>query len=847
MQDEMIASPRRRRQVLWTLPLLALLAACPEDGDDGPPGPPGPPGGTGQTNEDLELDERAPGIVVNILGFSGGTGIGGNFLVGDSLTVEFTVKKDDGLAWDLDELDFARAMVSGPTFNYQRVLAEVSDVKAGATLNADGNWTYTFADAIPATYLPPLNDTPSFGPDEGELAGQPLLDGTYTVGMYFGWNYNVNGISMRDAGDATADFLFGAAVALESREVVKDENCNRCHDNLQFHGGLRRATTLCLLCHTAGSEDRNDPMAAGGTPGVTVDFKVMVHKIHNGSHLPSVLGVTTDMLGDRDYAATPQPYQLVGFGNTVHDYSDIVFPAYPNFEEPMPRDMGYSALGAVEQGLEDQLRRGVTSCYLCHGDPDEAGPLTAPAQGALAFSQPSRQACGSCHEDWVFDRPYTANGATMPAQLTDGACTICHPASGSSLASMEGHLHPLRDPAIAMGVNLGIVSVDEAGTNDMDGTVDPGEKISVTFTIQDDNGMDVDPAGLNSVNVSLSGPTENYNILEVTSLPAAILTGMQPFTVNLPMPVQLEYVGNDAGGLSSFTTALTPHLNVAGAATTVRIRTGMGPGGVTTTTAVTAPVNYIDVSDASSFARDDYLVLDNGGASREYLQVQWVDGNRLWFSSPQTTAYKAGPQFDHPNGSPVRRVDLMPLTEGVDYSIDPLTGTITELLDFGNGDAVVVDYTTDYVLPSEYPLALNAGPDLTEADGGWAGKSIVDGTYSVFMWASDDLPVSRFGETNAYRELAEGVRSDFLVGSATTIEPYDLITSAESCYACHVDVVFHGRNRRGYESCLACHGTAASGDRPQYVAANAPATDGVTVNFREIGSASRRERVRHRS
>jgi OmcA/MtrC family decaheme c-type cytochrome len=49
-----------------------------------------------------------------------------------------------------------------------------------------------------------------------------------------------------------------------------------------------------------------------------------------------------------------------------------------------------------------------------------------------------------------------------------------------------------------------------------------------------------------------------------------------------------------------------------------------------------------------------------------------------------------------------------------------------------------------------------------------------------------------------------------------------------------VTVTFHGRGRIGFDACIACHGAAATGDRPQYVAPNAPATDGVTISFREL-------------
>jgi OmcA/MtrC family decaheme c-type cytochrome len=75
---------------------------------------------------------------------------------------------------------------------------------------------------------------------------------------------------------------------------------------------------------------------------------------------------------------------------------------------------------------------------------------------------------------------------------------------------------------------------------------------------------------------------------------------------------------------------------------------------------------------------------------------------------------------------------------------------------------------------------------------------------------------------------------DFLVGSAVAEEPYELIASGTSCYNCHQEIGFHGFGRRSFESCVLCHGTSGSEDRPKYVAANAPPTTGLTVSFRTM-------------
>src|SRR5688572_1639793 len=169
-----------------------VLSAC--EGDRGPAGPPGPPGPPGQpgTNNRLEQGDDIPGLLVTIQSVTGGTGAGGRFRVGDTPTVNYWLKKSDGTDWDIEELSVGKALLSGPTSNYQRVIAEQINVVPNSTQQPDGSYTYTFPTAIPATYLAPYFDSPSFGPEDGELTGEDLLDGTYTIGLTFGWNFTVD-------------------------------------------------------------------------------------------------------------------------------------------------------------------------------------------------------------------------------------------------------------------------------------------------------------------------------------------------------------------------------------------------------------------------------------------------------------------------------------------------------------------------------------------------------------------------------------------------------------------------------------------------------------------------------
>ncbi|HTF89544.1 MAG TPA: cytochrome c3 family protein [Planctomycetota bacterium] len=812
---------------------LLLLSAC--NGSDGSDGAPGAPAPTQNTNTVLTPQENAPGVVVSIVSIDGASGADGSFQVGDTISVNFRLQKNNGDDWNISEMSAGRMLVSGPSFNYQRVLPEVNSIVANAVTNADGSFTYRFATPIPATYAAPLNDTASFGPEDGELTGQALLAGTYTLGAYFGWSYTVDGESFRDVGNITADFLFQGAATIDKREVVAQDNCNRCHADLQAHGGLRRNVNLCLLCHTAGAEDRNVPAVANGTPGVSIDFRVMIHRIHNGEHLPSVLGIATLPDGSRDYAAVPQPFQIVGNSNSIHDFSSVAFPAWPNGLIAMPRDEGYTAASAPVKALEDATRTGVAECAICHGDPDGAGPIAAPAQGDVYKAQPSRQACASCHDDVNWGSPYTANGQTMPSQANNSNCVLCHITSGGPLAVEDAHRHPLKDPTFNPGLNLDISSLVESGTNNANGALDPGEKVAITFTAKNDAGVDIAPTSVTSMSVAISGPTSNYNLVHSATIPVASLVGAQPLTVNVPQQVVFEFVGDSTGALESFATSLVPHWTPTLTLTTIRVRTATAGGSSSLSANTGPPDNFIDVVDSTGFAHNDYAVIDDGvGGLEEYLRIQQVDGNRLWFSAPTSTAYAVGPRVAHTAGATVMEVTLTNKVEAVDYTVVPATGVITEVTEFGAGAAVVVSYTTDFVMPATYPVPINGGPGMDESWGKWTGLSIVEGTYSLGIWGAKDIPLVLFGETNAYRSTSIGHNVDFLVGSATTLEPYDLISSEANCQACHQDLSFHGGGRRGYETCILCHGTAGSEDRPQFVAANAPATTETTINFRTM-------------
>ncbi len=163
---------------------------------------------------------------------------------------------------------------------------------------------------------------------------------------------------------------------------------------------------------------------------------------------------------------------------------------FPAFNIQMPRDAGYAALSSTNQGKENLVRTGVVSCDKCHGDPDGTGPEIAPAQGNLWKTQPARHTCGSCHDDVDWAKPYTANLQTMGANKGNETCALsgCHDATGTPLSVEDAHRHPILNPAQAPEIAVNVSEVKEAGVNNADNTVDPGEKIQVKFRIQYTNG-----------------------------------------------------------------------------------------------------------------------------------------------------------------------------------------------------------------------------------------------------------------------------------------------------------------------------------------------------------------------
>jgi hypothetical protein len=267
-------------------------------------------------------------------------------------------------------------------------------------------WRRGPGDSLQAVFQPAAADSPEIGQEAGDWVGLPLLAGTYTVGAWAHRDFSVTpagGLAATThawddmATDdttyrtitppATATVLYGGATAISRRAIVSSAQvCDTCHDKVQGHGNGRMGLETCLVCHsTPGMEDGPKYTFSSwyvpATPGVTMDFRSLLHKIHMGKEL-----------------ARKDDFAMVG-----------VFLGKPYVVTL--EDKGFS----VTPG-------GVKNCTACHGD-STAWQLPT-ERSHPAASVPVRtwtSGCNGCHDS-------AAAGAHMALGTYLGveACESCH-------------------------------------------------------------------------------------------------------------------------------------------------------------------------------------------------------------------------------------------------------------------------------------------------------------------------------------------------------------------------------------------------------------------------------------
>jgi OmcA/MtrC family decaheme c-type cytochrome len=385
-------STRSRKALLALMALGALgLAACAGDtgstgdpGPDGPDGPSGPPGGTALV---IGYSRTITATITGVTIPDDGKPVVDLYLT-DENNRKLRGLPAGNIGFVLARLEPA-VNARSSTWRALTNRCENNDVNQGYTEgaaatrwvdNQDGTYRYTFARSVKVDGTKPC-DTQV--PYDASLA--------HRVGLEIRLSSAVTG-TLIPANNAVYTWQPALNTLVDSgREIVDNDTCNACHDNLAFHGGARFDLQYCAMCHESYSFDAQS--------GNALDLKVMIHKIHAGASLPSVQAGGS--------------YGIYGFGNRLVDFSEVVF---------------------------TQDKR---NCQTCHEEQDADTPQAQNWRLTV-----NREACGSCHDNVNFDTGAN-HGDAGGLAATDDQCASCHgpTAHSDALKTQVAHLIPEAEAA----------------------------------------------------------------------------------------------------------------------------------------------------------------------------------------------------------------------------------------------------------------------------------------------------------------------------------------------------------------------------------------------------------------
>jgi OmcA/MtrC family decaheme c-type cytochrome len=387
--------------------------------------------------------------------------------------------------------NYLTTVQTSPITNVSATQAAAEDSGAGTLEDRGGGlFRYTFAATLPGNYD---------------------RDASHRLAIYA--DAAISGTTY--VSNAVFDFVPSGARVSAVRDIVRTENCNGCHDPLEAHGGSRRDVRLCVACHSSEITDfatgvttkQIDPDTGNG-----IGFPELIHKIHRGESLPTVEDGT--------------PYQIIGFRQSVADFSHVAFP------------------------------QDIRNCETCH---------TGGTQSETFATEPSANACGSCHDDVNFASGENHGGGAQP---TDGSCSACHlpeTAHEFDLSVVGSHVIPAHSTQAA-GVRFEILGVRSAETGSS--VVGPGEHPLVAFRITTAAGEAIAPAAMNALSLTLGGSTVEYSAQDYdgngTIVPGDPASPWTPGAETFKSESATKAEGPDASGASTYTFKSTVPLNATG-------------------------------------------------------------------------------------------------------------------------------------------------------------------------------------------------------------------------------------------------------------------------------------------
>jgi OmcA/MtrC family decaheme c-type cytochrome len=436
---------------------------------------------------------------------------------------------------------------------------------------ATGEYIYTFKTKLPTS------DDPTT---------------THRVGLYGSRNLTVWDLGT-DYADTWFDWVPNGS-APNPRDIVRNQDCNACHgsaptvtgaNGLAAHGGSRRSVQVCIICHQPQTVDPNT--------GNSLDMKVFIHSIHMGSSLPTVIA--------------GKPYQIIGYQNSVNDFSGVVYPS--------------------------DVRR----CQTCHN------PNNGAAQTNNWLTNPNRAACGGCHTDVNFATGL--NHVNLP-QVDDSQCSGCHIPQGELEfdASIKGaHVIPDQSSQIA-GINITLVKVTNGAA---------GKAPTVTFTVRDNKGngipMGTFTANSGTLSLTMTGPTSG---LKMTNF------GADSTTPGYVTESAINGSTCSPDGTCSYTFAHTVPAGSTGTfmiGVEARMTATLNPGTVlqqTTSYGATNQVIYFSVDGSPVTPRRTVVAMANCNKCHTYLEVHGDLRNNVTYCvichNPENTDFTTRPSSTDP-------------------------------------------------------------------------------------------------------------------------------------------------------------------------------------------------------
>lgn len=433
------------------------------------------------------------------------------------------------------------------------------------TDNNDGSYTYVFATNLSTAKTP--------------VAGTVI---TYEQNLRHRVSLMIGG-SAGPTADASFDFVpDGSSLATkEHRDIVQTSTCKSCHGpEFAAHGGDRLSVENCVTCHAPGS---TDPQG-----GETVDFQVMIHKIHAGGELATIPGpdgiVWDNPATPADESADNGEYAIWGFQNSKHEWWKSDFPAK------------------------------IGNCQKCH---EGAG-----ADVDAWKNKPSREACGSCHNDVNFDTGVNHVGGQ---QLTDDNCSVCHKPSGNAvgMSVVAAHDWTTKDARNIPEFNVALsLSTPANGTHFV-----PGESPVVTIVIKDqENGNTL--INHNSVVAESSATAEGCT---VNPCPAKDgLFAASNFFVHGPRGDRNPVLTTRARARVTSTSAGPFDISAAGATLDIKFDGGkdiynVKAGGVVMPGSVSVPVSAGSFSSTAAATAAEIVTWLNANANFKARGIAYLD------------------------------------------------------------------------------------------------------------------------------------------------------------------------------------------------------------------------------